>query len=67
MVLDCDIMLGGYVGSFLENYLEDIRLKVVKRNTFSEDGKFIQLCKYKVGAAALGAALKIIEAFISEV
>lgn len=67
MVLDCDIMLGGYVGSFLENHLEDIRLKVVKRNTFSEDGKFIQLCKYKVGAAALGAALKIIEAFISEV
>ncbi|GAA0079008.1 ROK family transcriptional regulator [Clostridium sp. CTA-5] len=67
MVLDCDIILGGYVGSYLENHINDIRQKVLQRNTFSEDGMFVRTCNYKVGAAAFGAALKVIEAFIKQV
>ena len=38
-----------------------------KRNTFAEDGAFIKSCNYKTGAAALGAALKVIELFIKEI
>ncbi len=67
MILDCDIVLGGYVGSCLEEHIEEIRKKVSERNTFSEDGSFVKTCKYKVGAAALGAALQVIETFIEEV
>ncbi|EJO5346716.1 ROK family transcriptional regulator [Clostridium botulinum] len=67
MILDCDIIIGGYVGSFLENHIQDIREKVSKRNTFSEDGMFVKTCNYKIGAAALGAALKVIETFIEQV
>lgn len=67
MVLDCDIVLGGYVGSCLEDYIGEIRQKVSARNTFSEDGSFVKPCKYKVGAAALGAALQVIETFIEQV
>ncbi|WP_125153274.1 ROK family transcriptional regulator [Clostridium rectalis] len=67
MVLDCDIILGGYVGSFIENHIRDIREKVSKRNTFSEDGMFVRACNYKIGAAALGAALKVIETFSAQV
>ena len=44
-----------------------IRKKVAERNTFSEDGSFVRACNYKVGAAALGAALQVIETFIEQI
>lgn len=64
MVLDCDIVLGGYVGSYIEAYMQEICSQVAQRNTFEEDGSFVRPCKYKVGAAPLGAALNIIENFM---
>lgn len=67
MVLDCDIILGGYVGSCSEPYIQDIWNKVAERNTFSEDRQFVKSCKYKVGAAALGAALTVIEHFVKQI
>ena len=67
MVLDCDIVLGGYVGSCLEAHMGQIRKKVAERNTFFEDGSFVRACNYKVGAAALGAALQVIETFIEQI
>lgn len=67
MVLDCDIILGGYVGSYLEDYIEEIRRMVSERNTFLESSQFVKLCKYKTGAAAMGAALYLIEKFINQI
>lgn len=67
MILDCDIILGGYVGSCIGSHIRDVRDKVMKRNTFKEDGTFIRACSYKIEAAALGAALKVIETFIEQV
>lgn len=51
MLLDCDIILGGYVGSYAEPYLSDIWNKVSERNTFTEDQQFVTSSRYKVGAA----------------
>ncbi len=67
MVLDCDIVLGGYVGSCMEEFVRDIRDKVSERNTFAEDSSFIRTCSHKIGAAALGASLKVIELFMEQV
>ncbi len=67
MVLDCDIVLGGYVGSCMGEYIRDVQDKVSKRNTFAEGGSFVRSCSHKTGAAALGASLKIIELFIEQV
>ena len=67
MVLDCDIVLGGYVGSYAEPYVEDIWRKVAERNTFASERVFLKGCRYKTGAAALGAALYVVEQFIEEV
>lgn len=67
MVLDCDIILGGYVGSCLEEWIQDIRKKVLQRNTFAGGDAFVRTCNYKVGAAALGAALYVIETFVKQV
>lgn len=67
MLLDCDIVLGGYVGSCTQGHIEEIRKKVAERNTFSGEGDFVRACKYKVGSAAFGAALQVIEGFIEQV
>lgn len=67
MVLDCDVILGGYVGSYLEEYIQDIRKEVASHNTFEEKGEFVRNCNYKVAAAAYGAAMKVIEEFIEKI
>lgn len=67
MVLDCDVILGGYVGSYMGTHIQDIRDKVFERNTFGEQESYVKACNYKVAAAALGAALKVIEVFVSQI
>lgn len=67
MVLDCDVILGGYVGSYVEPHLQGIWDKVLQKNTFSEASAFVRSCRHKVGAAALGAALKVIETFVEQI
>lgn len=67
MVLDCDIVLGGYVGSCIGMHLQVVWDKVTERNTFGEKDSFVKACNYKVAAAALGAALKVIEMFVSQI
>ena len=67
MILDYDIVLGGYVGSFLSPWLDTIRYLVAERNTFEDDGSFIKLCTYQIGAAAYGAAMDVMEEFLRTV
>ena len=67
MVLDCDIILGGYVGSYAEAHIQDIWKKVSERNTFAESGPFVKACSYELGAAALGAALQVTEDFVKQI
>lgn len=67
MILDCDIVLGGYVGSCMGTHLQELWDKVAGRNTFGEKEPYVKACHYKVAAAALGAALKVIETFVSQI
>ena len=67
MILDCDVVLGGYVGSYIEPFISSVRNKVREINTFSEDKIFLKACSHKTGAAALGAAFNVIERFIQQV
>lgn len=67
MILDCDVMLGGYVGSRIGTHIEQVREKAAGRNTFSEDGGYIHACSGGNRTAAMGAALEIIESFLSEI
>lgn len=67
MILDCDIVLGGYVGSSMGTHLQEIWDKVARRNTFGVKDPFVKACNYKVAAAALGAALKVIKTFVSQI
>ena len=67
MTFDSRVIIGGYVGSFIEPYLEQLRAITASRNTFEEDASYVLTCRYKIEASALGAALQQIEAFISTI
>lgn len=66
-ILDCDIMLGGYVGGYMEKYIDELRRRVVERSTFRTDGSFIKTCYFKHESSAVGAALYFVGKFIDEI
>ncbi len=66
MAFDCDVVLGGYVGGFMEPYIEDFRGKIARQNIFENSGSYVKLCRYRVEASALGAALHYIDKYIAE-
>lgn len=67
MILDCDVILGGYVGSYVSPYMQGIWDKVSGRNTFEEKEAYVKACSHRTGAAALGAGMLVIEDFVSQV
>jgi predicted NBD/HSP70 family sugar kinase len=67
MLMDCDVIVGGYVGSYMEPYIDDLRKRLADRSTFGEDGSYLRVCRYKIEASSLGAALLHIEDYVSSV
>lgn len=67
MLFDCDVILGGYAGAYMDDYLEQLRELVSKYNTFEVDGNYLHVCKYKQETTAVGAALNHVEKFINNV
>jgi predicted NBD/HSP70 family sugar kinase/biotin operon repressor len=61
---DCTVILGGYLGEYLEPYIDDIRRSVAQVTTFLGNEDYITACAYKKEAAAVGAALLYIRPFI---
>jgi predicted NBD/HSP70 family sugar kinase len=61
---DCNIILGGYLGEYLERHIDELRAAVAERTTFSGTENYITACTYKKEAAAVGAALLYIRPFI---
>ena len=67
VLLDCDVILGGYVGAYLEPYIDEIRKRILKISTFDTDSDFVKLCSYKNESIAAGAALHFISQFIKTI
>ncbi|MGM9659363.1 MAG: ROK family transcriptional regulator [Faecousia sp.] len=67
MTFDCDVIAGGYVGAFLEEFGAPLREMLAQRNTFQQDGSYLKCCTFKLEASAVGAALMQIEAFIHQI
>ena len=63
MLLDCNVILGGYVGEYLDVYIDELRMRASKLNTFTGDADYLKLCSYKKESIAAGAALYFIDAF----
>lgn len=64
MSFDCDVIVGGYVGSHMDEFIDELRARLAKLNTFGADGSYVKACTYKNEAAATGAALKHLFAFV---
>ncbi|HEY5586737.1 MAG TPA: ROK family transcriptional regulator [Ruminiclostridium sp.] len=67
MLFDCNVILGGYAGPYMEEYIEQLRELVSKYNTFEMDGDYLHVCKYKLETSAIGAALFHVDQFIKNV
>ena len=65
MLFDCRVIIGGYVGSYMEDYIVRLRELASRRNTFGPDGSYIRSCSYKLESIAVGAALLHIERLIN--
>ncbi|MBE5972717.1 MAG: ROK family transcriptional regulator [Lachnoclostridium sp.] len=64
MCYDCDIILGGTIGVYLNEYLKEIRQTALALNPFETNGNYIQSCHYQTEAAAVGAAIHYVNEFI---
>lgn len=67
MCLDCEVVLGGYVGSYMEPYIGRLRSAAASRDLFGENGEYVRVCRCREEASAYGAALYQIERYISKI
>lgn len=66
MLLDCTIIIGGYVGTYIEKYMGDLYQKIDKLSVFTKFSlTYVLPCSYKKEATAAGAGIQIIENFIN--
>lgn len=65
MVLDCNIVLGGYLAQYLGPYLPELRRLTGERDPFDPDAGYVRLTHYPRHAVPLGAALPFIRAFVA--
>jgi predicted NBD/HSP70 family sugar kinase len=63
MAYDCEVVVGGSVGSFLDEYLPELRRRAAPLNTFEQNGEYVRVCRHHLEASALGAALQHVDAF----
>ena len=67
MLFDCKIILGGYVGTYMEKHMDEIRTLAAKRNTFRKSADYLHSCKAKKDILALGAALPFVHEMCARV
>ena len=67
MCFDCEVVLGGYVGNYMEPYLERLRAMVAAKNIFGGSGDYVRVCRCRDEASAYGAALYQIEQYIAKI
>ena len=65
MIFDCDIILGGNVGGYMEGHIRAFESKVAKYNRSDLDTSYIRLGNYKEGSSAIGAGKHMVDKYIS--
>lgn len=67
MVFDCDIIIGGYVGGYLKNYMMDLSRLVMQANKFDYDTSYLRCGKYHMEASACGIAIRLLQDYYSSI
>lgn len=67
MLIDCPIILGGLIGEYLEPYIDELKGYVAQLDPFRDSCDYIDTCKLKSEAVAVGAALTFTDAFVASI
>lgn len=67
MIFDCDVVMGGYVGPYLLDYMDEIKALVALRNTFENNADYIKPCKFTFEASAVGGAMYYLSEFMHNI
>lgn len=65
ILYDCEIIVGGHVGGYLEPDLQTLRLMTMEMDHFDVDASFIKSGKYRWEASAYGMAFHLIDQFFA--
>ena len=65
MVLDCDVVLGGFLSEYLQPWLPTLREYVAAGNPFAESADFVQLSTLRRHITSHGAALFFVREFVT--
>lgn len=64
LLFDCPIIIGGYVGQYLDNWLEELKARIKALDSFDTPIDDVRTCRYKKESIAAGAALYFISEFL---
>lgn len=64
MAFDCDIIIGGDVGGYLEDYIDLLYRKIRQYNIFDSTNNYLRFGHYKLLSSAIGAAKKVTDEFL---
>ena len=67
MVLDCEIVLGGYLTEFLEPRLPELRAALAEADPFDSECNYVRISRYSKYSSMLGAALYYIRDFLNRI
>ncbi len=67
MLYDCQIILGGYVGKYMDRYMDELGRRLVGYNPYDEGYDYVQPCRYKTEASAVGSALPFITEYMEQI
>lgn len=67
MMFDCPVVLGGYLAEYLEPYMEELKRRAYRRNSFDQNRDYLRLAHIRQEPVAIGAALQYIERFLESV
>jgi len=67
MVLDCDVVLGGFLSEYLQPWLPALQNYVTAGNPFTENADFVQLSTLRHHITSHGAALFFVREFVTNI
>lgn len=65
--IDCEIVIGGYVGRYMPKYIDELKRKASELDTFNSDLDYIKPCIIESDASSMGAGLYFINSFIKKI
>jgi predicted NBD/HSP70 family sugar kinase len=64
---DCTVILGGYVGGYMDVYMADLQRRMIAENVYDLNTGDVKPCRFQRKAAALGAALLWVDKFMETI